>query len=93
MPISGRARFGEVTLHHVAKFARAVGTDPDRLVTRTRELAGALPDALAEAGGIRAAEPKTLRARLVRAVATHCATIDTTAVRRVVSRRSVPADE
>ena len=93
MPIGGRARFGEVTLHHVAKFARAVGTDPDRLVTRTRELAGTLPDALAEAGGVQATEPKGLRYRLVRVVADHCATVDTTAVRRVVPRGSTPAGD
>ncbi|NKY35046.1 type II toxin-antitoxin system HipA family toxin [Nocardia speluncae] len=86
MPIGGRARFGEVTLHHVAKFARAVGTDPDRLIARTRELVAALPEALSEAGGIRTAEPPELRARLTRAVAVQCATIDTTTVRRVVPR-------
>lgn len=93
MPIGGRARFGEITLHHVAKFARAAGTDPDRLVARTRELAAALPDALAEAGGVQAMESKTLRSRLVRAVADHCVTIDTTAVRRVAPRRPISADD
>ncbi|MEU1984814.1 type II toxin-antitoxin system HipA family toxin [Nocardia sp. NPDC019395] len=86
MPIGGRARFGEVTLHHVAKFARGIGTDPDRLIARTRELAAALPDALSAAGGVHTAEPGSFRARLVDSVAAHCATIDSTEVRRPVPR-------
>lgn len=88
MPIGGRARFGEVTLHHVAKFARSIGTDPERLVARTRELAAGLPAALSEAGGVRTTEPASFRARLVDAVAAHCATIDTTEVRRSAPRIS-----
>ncbi|MEV6557504.1 type II toxin-antitoxin system HipA family toxin [Nocardia sp. NPDC051756] len=78
MPIDGRSKFGEVTLHHVEKFARKAGTDPDRLVARTREIAVGLPTALAEADrGITDPALADLRARLVDTVAGHCATIET----------------
>jgi len=91
MPIGGRSKFGEVTLHHVAKFARNVGTDPDRLVARTREMAAALPAALSEVGvGDTDTTLMSLHARLVDAVAEHCATIDTSEIRRIVKR--TPAD-
>lgn len=49
MPIGGKSRFGDVDLHHVEKFARNAGTDPDRLVARTREMAEALPQAFIDA--------------------------------------------
>ncbi|WP_083562063.1 type II toxin-antitoxin system HipA family toxin [Mycobacterium malmoense] len=47
MPINGRSRFGGVSIRDIAKFATAVGTDPDKLVERTRFMATALPDAIA----------------------------------------------
>ncbi len=84
MPIGGRAKFGEVTLHHVAKFARSAGTDPERLTVRTRELAAALPDAVAQAGrGVTDTALVSLRDRLAVAVAAQCASIDSTAARQV----------
>ncbi|MFG1792771.1 type II toxin-antitoxin system HipA family toxin [Nocardia sp. NPDC049149] len=87
MPIDGRARFGDVALHHVAKFAQKAGTDPDRLIERTRELVSALPDALAETGGAIGDSSLTLlRTRLVDAVAAHATTIDTMDVRKVIGR-------
>lgn len=49
MAIAGRSRFGTVTLDTIAKFATKAGTDPDRLVQRTRDMAAALPDAIAAA--------------------------------------------
>lgn len=77
MPIDGRSRFGEVTLRQIEKFAQKAGTDPDRLVARTREIATALPGALTEADrGINAPQLAALRTRLVDAVAEHCATIE-----------------
>ncbi len=84
MPIGGRAKFGEVTLHHVAKFADSAGTDPDRLTARTLEMATALPDALWQAGqGITDTMLVKLRERLVKDVAEQAASIDSTAVRQV----------
>jgi serine/threonine-protein kinase HipA len=47
MPIAGHSLFGEVTLYDVEKFARAAGTDPQRLAARARDMAARLPDALA----------------------------------------------
>ncbi|WP_405166330.1 type II toxin-antitoxin system HipA family toxin [Nocardia sp. NBC_01499] len=77
MPIGGWSKFGEVTLHHIEKFAHKAGTDPDRLVARTREIAAGLPGALAEADrGITDPVLVSLRTRLVDTVAEHCATID-----------------
>lgn len=82
MPIGGRAKFGEVTLHHVAKFARTAGTDPDRLTARARQMATELPDALRHAGqGVSDPMLVKLRDRLAKAVATHGGSIDGTAVR------------
>lgn len=49
MPIGGKSRFGDVDLHYIEKFARNAGTDPDRLVARTREMAEALPQAFIDA--------------------------------------------
>ncbi len=49
MPIAGRKRFGEIDLHAIEKFATKAGTDPDRLVQRTRDMAAALPDAITTA--------------------------------------------
>lgn len=49
MPIGGKSRFGDVDLHYIEKFARNAGTDPDRLVARTRELAEALPQTIIDA--------------------------------------------
>ncbi|MGQ4600459.1 HipA domain-containing protein [Nocardia sp. R6R-6] len=94
MPIGGRSKFGEVTLHHIAKFARNVGTDPDRLVARTREMAAGLPDALTAVGGaITDTTLASLRARLVDAVAEQCATIDTAEVRRSTKRAPTRAPD
>jgi serine/threonine-protein kinase HipA len=89
MPIGGRSRFGEVTLHHVAEFAHTVGADPDRLVARTREMAAALPDVLSETSPA-VIDPTltSLRTRLVDTVAAHCTTIDTTDTRGNVKRSS-----
>ena len=71
-------------LHHVAKFARSAGTDPERLTVRTRELAAALPDAVAQAGrGVTDTALVSLRDRLAVAVAAQCASIDSTAARQV----------
>ncbi len=79
MPIAGRSKFGEVTLRHIEKFAGAAGTDPDRLVARTREMAAALPDALAQVDPDATDDAMVaLRADLVDAVAEHCATLDPT---------------
>ncbi len=90
MPIGGRSKFGEVTLHHVAKFARTVGTDPDRLIARTREMAATLPAALTEVGcAVTDTTLAALRARLVDTVAEHCATIGTTEIRRTAKRGPV----
>lgn len=48
MSIAGHNKFGDVTIGHVERFAYNTGTDPDRLVTRTREMATQLPDAIAD---------------------------------------------
>lgn len=49
MPIGGKSRFSDIDLHYVEKFARNAGTDPDQLVSRTREMAETLPQAFIDA--------------------------------------------
>lgn len=49
MSIGGHNKFGDVKMRHIERFATNTGTDPDRLVARTRELAANLPTAIADA--------------------------------------------
>jgi serine/threonine-protein kinase HipA len=49
MSLGGHNKFGDVTMRHIERFAMNTGTDPDRLVARTREMAANLPVAIAEA--------------------------------------------
>lgn len=49
MSISGHNKFGDVKMRHIDRFARNTGTDPDRLVARTRDMAKNLPPAIADA--------------------------------------------
>lgn len=77
MPINGKSRFGEVSLRDVEAFARSAGTDPDRLVQRTRELAAALPDAIEQAAaGVPSGSGGDLAIRLRDSIAQQCATLD-----------------
>lgn len=97
MPIAGHSRFGDVTLHHVEKFAVTAGTDPDRLVQRTREMAAELPDAIrAAAADIPAEALGTLAAELRDGIAAHCTTLDrppaTTRRRRVAPLEPEPPE-
>jgi serine/threonine-protein kinase HipA len=76
MSIGSHNKFGDVNLNHVERFARNTGTDADRLIRRTREMAAQLPDAIAEAAAnVRRNGPKKLAAELIEAVEAHCATI------------------
>ncbi|KAA1250204.1 type II toxin-antitoxin system HipA family toxin [Mycobacterium simiae] len=77
MPIAGRSRFGTVDLHTIAKFATKAGTDPDRLVERTRDMTAALPDAIAAAAAdVPTAILGPLATNLQAGVAQQCATVD-----------------
>lgn len=77
MPIAGHSRFGDVSLQHIEKFAEAAGTDPDRLVARTREMAEQLPDAItAAAADIPTEALGPLADELRGAIAQHCTTLD-----------------
>jgi len=79
MPIAGRSRFGEVTLHGVERFAGAAGTDPQRLVARACDMAAQFPDALAQAGAdFTSATLIQLRDKLKDTVAAHCASFEAT---------------
>lgn len=49
MSIASHNKFGDVNMRHIERFATNTGTDPDRLVARTREMATILPDAIADA--------------------------------------------
>lgn len=49
MSIGGHNKFGDVKIRHIERFAKNTGTDPDRLVVRTREMATNLPTAIADA--------------------------------------------
>jgi serine/threonine-protein kinase HipA len=69
MAINGEKRFGYVTGHDWAKFARGNGLDANRVVDRARDLATRLPDALAT---VAADHPGELRDRLVPRVADYC---------------------
>lgn len=69
MAINGEKRFGYVTGHDWAAFARSNGLDADRVVDRVRDLAERLPDALAT---VAAAHPGDLANRLVPRVAAYC---------------------
>lgn len=46
MSIGGEKIFGRVTGRHWARFARAIGMNEDQVLTRVRDIANALPDAL-----------------------------------------------
>ena len=77
MPIAGRSKFGTVDLAAIAKFADKAGTDPDRLVERTREMAAALPDALAAAAAVvPAAALGDLATALQNGIRQQCSTLD-----------------
>lgn len=66
MSIGGERTFGKVTGRHWVKLARSIGVDDGRVVGRVRELAGALPDAVATVSVEHRGE---LTARLTSAVA------------------------
>ncbi|MGJ6127412.1 type II toxin-antitoxin system HipA family toxin [Mycolicibacterium sp. Y3] len=77
MPIAGKSKFGTVDLATIAKFADKAGTDPDRLVARTREMAAALPDAIAAAAAdIPTATLGDLATALRTGIRQQCATLD-----------------
>ncbi|BBN50867.1 type II toxin-antitoxin system HipA family toxin [Mycobacterium avium] len=77
MPIAGKSKFGTVDLAAIAKFADKAGTDPDRLVERTRQMAAALPDAIAAAAAdIPADTLGDLAALLQAGISQQCATLD-----------------
>lgn len=77
MPIAGRSKFGTVDLAAIAKFADKAGTDPDRLVERTRAMAAGLPDAIAAAAAdIPAATLGDLATALQAGISQQCATLD-----------------
>lgn len=77
MSIAGHNKFGDVQLRHVERFARNTGTDPGRLIDRTREMATQLPDAIADtAASVKAEGLIELRDSLIREVRTLTATID-----------------
>ncbi len=77
MPIAGHSRFGDVDLHHIEKFAGAAGTDPDRLVERTRQMAAELPDAITTAAADLPADALgPLADQLRDGIAEHCTTLD-----------------
>lgn len=77
MPIGGHSRFGDVTLHHIERFATNAGTDPDRLVAATRQFAADLPDAIATAAAdIPPQSLGQLADELRDGIAEHCATLD-----------------
>lgn len=77
MSLGGHNKFGDVTMRHIERFAMNTGTDPDRLVARTREMAANLPVAIAEAAsktrGVGLAE---LSDKLVREIRALAATLD-----------------
>jgi serine/threonine-protein kinase HipA len=90
MPIAGHSRFGDVDLHDVEKFATAAGTDPDRLVERTRQMAAALPDAITTAAAdIPADTLGPLADQLRTGIVQHCATLDRAPTKR--RRTAAPA--
>ena len=77
MPIAGKSKFGTVDLAVIAKFADKAGTDPDRLVERTREMAAALPDAIAAAAAdIPTAALGDLAVALQTGIRQLCSTLD-----------------
>jgi serine/threonine-protein kinase HipA len=77
MSIAGHNKFGDVTMRHIERFASNTGTDPDRLVARTREMATILPTAIADtASKISGKESTWLRDKLIREITALAATID-----------------
>jgi serine/threonine-protein kinase HipA len=77
MSIAGHNKFGDVKLQHVERLAKNTGTSPERLVTRTREMAAQLPDAIADAAeNVKAEGLVELRDALIREVRALTATID-----------------
>lgn len=98
MPIGGHSRFGDVELHHIERFAINAGTDPDRLVAATRQMAADLPDALSDAASdIPPASLGRLADELRAGIAAHCATLDrppsTRRRRRAAADTTEAADE
>ncbi|MFS0698945.1 type II toxin-antitoxin system HipA family toxin [Cellulomonas sp. 179-A 4D5 NHS] len=69
MAVNGEKRFGYVTGHDWAAFARGNALDAGRVVDRVRDLAERLPDALAT---VAAPHPGDLANRLVPRVAAYC---------------------
>lgn len=77
MSIAGHNKFGDVRLNHVERFATNTGTDPGRLVDRTRAMATELPDAIAGAtANVKAEGLVELRDSLIREVRALAATIE-----------------
>ncbi|HEY8720910.1 type II toxin-antitoxin system HipA family toxin [Pengzhenrongella sp.] len=76
MSIGGERRFGRVERRHLEAFAAATGQDAVALVDRTRELAAAIPEAMANALEEESVRTHTaeLRDRLLVPVASLCAT-------------------
>lgn len=91
MPIAGHSVFGDVNISHIEKFATATGTDPDRLIAHTRQMAEQLPDAITDAAtDIPTHALGDMADRLRYGITEHCASLDRppTNVRR--RRRVLP---
>lgn len=77
MSVAGHNKFGDVKMRHIERFARNTGTDPDRLVARTREMATNLPAAIADAASKSSGEGLTeLSEALVRETSALAATLE-----------------
>jgi serine/threonine-protein kinase HipA len=77
MSIGGHNKFGDVTMRHIERFAKNTGTDSDRLVARTREMATNLPTAIADAASKISGEGLSgLRDDLIRETRALAATLD-----------------
>ncbi|MFL0274307.1 type II toxin-antitoxin system HipA family toxin [Mycobacterium sp. SMC-19] len=77
MSLGGHNKFGDVRMRHIERFATNTGTDPDRLVARTREMMTDLPavisDVASKSSGEGLAELSEALVRETRALA---ATLD-----------------
>ncbi|WP_102144321.1 type II toxin-antitoxin system HipA family toxin [Mycobacterium hubeiense] len=92
MPIAGHSMFRDVNLRHIEKFAVNAGTDPDRLVERTRQMAADLPAAISTAAAdIPDATLGTVAEQLRDGIAEHCTTLDRPPAN--VRRRRTPLPE
>lgn len=77
MSLSGHNKFGDVRMRHIERFAKNTGTNPDRLIARTREMATNLPIAIAEVASRSSGERLTeLSEALVRETRALAATLD-----------------